>query len=235
MATVEHVFPVTIPSNQVFRVPLAHLGNVKQKKGESLKSYLNHFTKKSTYVRWIPDVGILAHLTNGLLTETPFWDELQQKECRSVSEFYRKVNKFLKLEHSKDALHKTQGTSTSKKNDPGEAAKNNKGNEKRKGDEKRTKSPKKQRNGSIENKAPLPKYTNYHSLTALVDHIYAVTDNNLYRSPDTMKGNKSQRDVKKNCTFHKDNEHSTKRCVALKNEIERLIRVRPVKEFLDEP
>ena len=35
-----------------------------------------------------------------------FWDKLQQKECRIVSEFYKKANKFLKLENSKEVLHK---------------------------------------------------------------------------------------------------------------------------------
>ena len=53
-----------------------------------------------------------------------------------MSKFYRKMNKFLKLENSKEALHKAQRMSTSKKNNPGEATENNKGKDKRKGDEK---------------------------------------------------------------------------------------------------
>ena len=68
-----------------------------------------------------PDVRVLAHLTNGVLLETPFWDEVQQKECRSVSELYRKASKFLKLEDSKEALHKAKGVATGKKNDQGES------------------------------------------------------------------------------------------------------------------
>ena len=50
-----------------------------------------------------------------------------------------------------------------------------------------------------------------------------------------MKGDRSRRDVKKNCAFHKDIGHSTKRCMALRNEIERLLRVGHFKEFEDEP
>ena len=107
-------------------MPLVHLGNVKQKKDESLKSYLNHFMEESSYVISTPDASVLAYLTNGVVPETPFWDELQQKECKSVNEFYRKVNKFLKLENSKEAPHKTQGTSID----------GNKGKEKRKEEEK---------------------------------------------------------------------------------------------------
>ena len=82
---------------------------------------------------------------------------------------------------------------------------------------------------------PLPKYTNYHSLIALVDHIYAVTNKNLYRQLDDMKGDRLQRDVKKNYAFHKDIGHSIETCVALKDEIKRLIRARNFKEFLDKP
>ena len=52
-----------------FVVPLDHLGNVKQKKEESLKSYLNRFTMELFRVRWAPDVEVLAYLTNGVLPE----------------------------------------------------------------------------------------------------------------------------------------------------------------------
>ena len=75
---------------------------------------------------------------------------------------------------------------------------NNKGKNKRKGDEKQAKTPKKQWNEPVENKVPLPKYTNYHSLAAQVDHIYVVTNKNFYRQPDAMKGDRSRRDCKRN-------------------------------------
>ena len=52
---------------------------------------------------------------------------------------------------------------------------------------------------------------NYHSFTTPVDHIYVVTDKNLYRQPNAMKGDRSRRDVKKNYAFHKDTGHSTQR------------------------
>ena len=79
---------------------------MKQKKRESLRSYLNRFTIEQARVRWAPDVGVLAHLTNGVLPETPLWDALQQVEYGSTSEFYEKASKFLKLENSKEVLHK---------------------------------------------------------------------------------------------------------------------------------
>ena len=65
-----------------FAMPLAHLGNVKQHEGESLKSFLNCFATKLSRVRWAPDAEVLAHLTNGVLLETAFLDELQQKRMQ---------------------------------------------------------------------------------------------------------------------------------------------------------
>ena len=89
---------------------------------------------------------------------------------------------------------------------------------------KQAKSQKKQWNGPTESKEPLLKYTNYHSLNAIIDQIYAVMDKNLFRKPEAIKSNRSRRDFKKNCAFHKDTGHSTERCMALKEEVERLIR-----------
>ena len=81
---------------------------MEQKKGEILKSYINRFNEMSNFVTWSPDDGILAHLTNGVLLETPFLDELQQKEYKSIDELYRKAHKYLKLKDSKEALCKTE-------------------------------------------------------------------------------------------------------------------------------
>ena len=44
---------------------LAHLYNVKQKKGGTLKSYINCFNEMSNFMTCSPDAGILAHLING--------------------------------------------------------------------------------------------------------------------------------------------------------------------------
>ena len=50
-----------------------------------------------------------------------------------------------------------------------------------------------------------------------------------------MKGDWVRRDIKRNYAFQKDIRHTTDKCVALKDEIERLIRAGYFKEFVDEP
>ena len=86
----------------------------------------------SNFVTWSPDAGILAHLTNGVLPKTLFWDELQQKECWSIDEFYKKARKYLKLEDSKEALCKTEGIKTGKKTGPSARIDGRKGQDKKK-------------------------------------------------------------------------------------------------------
>ena len=110
------------------------------------------------------------------------------------------------------------------KGDQGDKAEKRKGSEKRMTEEKRGNSPKKPRSGFADHKAPLLKYTDYHALNAPQGHIYAVTKNNLFSKPDEIRGNKSRRDVRKNCAYHKDIGHNTVKCNALRDEIKRLIR-----------
>ena len=50
-----------------------------------------------------------------------------------------------------------------------------------------------------------------------------------------MKSDRSRRGVKINCAFHKNIGHNTEKYVALKDEIERLIRAGHFKEFIHEP
>ena len=70
-------------------------------------------------------------------------------------------------------------------------------------------------------KAPLLKYMNNHALYAPQDHIYAMIGKNLFRRPDEIGGNRSRRDVRKNCAYHKDIGHNTVKCNTLRDEIER--------------
>ena len=72
---------------------------------------------------------------NGVLLETPFWDDLQQKEFRSAYEFYRKARKYLKLDDSKEALHKIERMTTGKKNDLEMGVDGQKVQDKRRGEE----------------------------------------------------------------------------------------------------
>ena len=124
---------------------------------------------------------------------------------------------------------------TDKKNYPEAGVKGPKGQDKRRGEDRQVRFLKKQKNRPMENKGPLSKYTKYNSLKTPLDHVYAIMDRNLYRPPEPMKGDRFRRDIKRNCTFHKDIGHTTYKCVAPKDEIERLVRACYFKDFMNEP
>ena len=72
LAIIKHLIPLTLQATRKSTVPLAHMGNVNQKKGETLKYYINYFNEMSNFVTWSPDAVVLAHLTNGVFSETSF-------------------------------------------------------------------------------------------------------------------------------------------------------------------
>ena len=124
----------------------------------------------------------------------------------------------MKLENSREALHNAKETNTSKKNDKGEKCKKKKGSKKRIANDKRGNNPNKPHNGITDNKAPLPKYTNYQALNTPQDHIYAVSDKDLFRKPDEMRGNRSIKDIRKNYAYYKYIEHNPVKCNTLRDQ-----------------
>ena len=156
-------------------VPLAHLGNFKQRKGECLKSFLNRFTTELSKVRWAPDAGVLAHLTNGVFLELNYRTSSSQNSAKMWASFTKRQANSWNWRIIRRLLHKAQEASTSKKNDQWEKVKKKKGSEKRKAYEKQGNSPKKSRSGVAYHKALFLKYTSYHALNAPQDHIYVIS------------------------------------------------------------
>ena len=60
-----------------------------------------------------------------------------------------------------------------------------------------------------------------------------MTDKNLFKRPDEIRGNRSRIDVMKNYAYHKDIGHNTVKCNVLRDEIERLIRAGHFRKFLE--
>ena len=132
------------------------------------------------------------HITSGVLLESKLQEELQEQERR-------KVSKYLQIQSSKEAIHKSKerklGKTEEKKKD-----------KKRKNGGRKHKSPKKPQTES--NKADnryVNRYTNYTSLNAAVDHIFAVTrDKSIFGKPNIIRQNRSKRDARKFYRFHND-------------------------------
>ena len=68
-------------------------------------------------------------------------------------------------------------------------------------------------------------YTNYTPLNSPMDHLLVVTiDKLIFREPYVIRHERSKRDARKFCKFHKDIGHDMSTCNSLKDVIEGLIK-----------
>ena len=88
--------------------------NIKQRKGEALKSYLKWFSDKAARVHSAPEGRVLFTATGGVYPKTKLWNNLHKRDCRTFEEFYARVEKYLCVENAEEALGKADSTKNSK-------------------------------------------------------------------------------------------------------------------------
>ncbi|KAM6577561.1 hypothetical protein CsatB_029398 [Cannabis sativa] len=78
-----------------------------------------------------------------------------------------------------------------------------------------------------------PQYTQYTELSDSQERVYFATRQNThYRRPQPLYKDSSRRDPSKRCEYHNDIGHSTNECKNLKDEIENLIRLGHLYEWI---
>ncbi|XP_060974155.1 uncharacterized protein LOC133039311 [Cannabis sativa] len=78
-----------------------------------------------------------------------------------------------------------------------------------------------------------PQYTQYTELTDSQERVYFATRKNThYRRPPPLYKDSSRRDPNKRCKYHNDIGHNTNECKNLKDEIENLIRLGHIYEWI---
>ena len=151
---------------------------------------------------------------------TPFWDKLQKDECKTLAKFYRHVDKIMCLETTREAIQAGKSAPVEKNNDNGKKRKSgnrhpspNKTNKKPKAPDLRVPRP------------PPSKFTNYTDLVSSREDIFlAAEQTGVFKWPDPLCGDHSKINQNKYCRYHKDVGDTTKECIMLKDEIEKLIR-----------
>ena len=70
----------------------------------------------------------------------------------------------------------------------------------------------------------LSKYNNFTDLTRSREDVFlAIEHTSVYKRPDSMWRDRSKRNQNKYYRYHRDVGHTTKECIAFKDEIEKLI------------
>ena len=71
---------------------------------------------------------------------------------------------------------------------------------------------------------PPSKYNNFTDLTRSHEDVFLATEHTgVYKQSDSMRRDRSKRNQNKYCRYHRDVDHTTEECIALKDEIEKLI------------
>ena len=108
--------------------------NIKQREGETLKSYLKHFSDEAARVYSVSEGGVLFAAMGRVCSKTKLWNNLQERDCRTLEEFYARAEKYLCLKNTEEALGKTDSPT---KNPEDKKEKKRKNEESKPNDQKR--------------------------------------------------------------------------------------------------
>ena len=89
--------------------------NIKQREGETLKSYLKRFSDEAARVHSAPKGRVLFASMGGGCPKTKLWKDLQERDCRTLEEFYATIEKYLRVGNAEEALGKADSPTKNSK------------------------------------------------------------------------------------------------------------------------
>ena len=160
--------------------------NIKLHEGETLKSYLKRFSDEAARVHSAPEGGVLFAAMGGVCPNTKLWNDLQERDCRTLEEFYAIFEKYLCIENTNEALGKT--------NSPIKNPKDKK-EKKRKNEESKPNVQKWQRPEDRTPLASLIRYTYYTKLNTNRAEVFQASEGRVhFRRPFPIQKERVKRD-----------------------------------------
>uniref|UniRef100_A0A2N9F125 Integrase catalytic domain-containing protein n=1 Tax=Fagus sylvatica TaxID=28930 RepID=A0A2N9F125_FAGSY len=205
--------------------PTTHLLNVKQKEGETLRSYLTRFNKETLLVDGADDKVVLTAFISGLQSGD-FLFSVYKDPPSTMTEMMYEAQRYMNGEEALLARDQTTG-------------------KKRKGDhadrpaEPHETRPKAQRNRNRRQEDRSgrgfnERFNRFTPLNALVDHIFMQIRNDpALKWPGKLLTDPDKRPRDKYCRFHRDHGHNTEDCYDLKRQIEELIKQGKLQRFIE--
>ncbi|KAL2454991.1 Uncharacterized protein Adt_47507 [Abeliophyllum distichum] len=220
-------FVSTFMGVQTRSTPKERLVSIKQGRTESLRSYMDRFSKRIVEVDKISDDAALMAVLSGLRTKTRFWWSVHEDGSATYQEFLGRAEKHISAEEA----------TSDQENDKSDRRDNMKSKEKDLKPEKKE-SPKKvlefQHTGRP--RPTPPRYQGYHVLNTSLENVLMKTrGKDILKKPVPMKASSSELNQKRYCRYHRSTGHDTDDCRDLKGEIESLIRRGHLKEFVARP
>uniref|UniRef100_A0A2N9H9Y5 Uncharacterized protein n=1 Tax=Fagus sylvatica TaxID=28930 RepID=A0A2N9H9Y5_FAGSY len=204
--------------------PANYLLNIRQREGESLRSYVQRFNKEAVQIDEPNEYVALTAFNAGLL-KGDFLFQLCKDPPKSMSELMYEAQKFINAE---DAFEARDEFLSRKRKEP----------EDRRLDSSRNKSskqdyPKNERKNASSSNRREERPSSFTPLNMSIDQVLLqIQDNPDIRWPGKLRSDPEKRSKNLYCRFHRDHGHTTEDCFALKQQIEALIRQGKLGKFV---
>uniref|UniRef100_A0A2N9FYJ3 Retrotransposon gag domain-containing protein n=1 Tax=Fagus sylvatica TaxID=28930 RepID=A0A2N9FYJ3_FAGSY len=203
--------------------PPTHLLSVKQMEGESLRTFVHRFNEEAMKIdRPKEDVTVTAFMAG--LRKGDFLYELCKDPPETMSELMYEATKHMNAEDALEAM-----------DDP--PPKRRKEAEDRKPEPSKQKVPKFTETPERKRTtAPPVKFSSFTPLNTPIDKLLLqIQEDPSLRWPGKIRSDPNSRPKNLYCRFHRDHGHLTEECVALKEQIETLIRQGKLQKYVSRP
>uniref|UniRef100_A0A2N9G5B1 RNA-directed DNA polymerase n=1 Tax=Fagus sylvatica TaxID=28930 RepID=A0A2N9G5B1_FAGSY len=203
--------------------PPTHLLSVKQMEGESLRTFVHRFNEEAMKIdRPKEDVTVTAFMAG--LRKGDFLYELCKDPPETMSELMYEATKHMNAEDALEAM-----------DDP--PPKRRKEAEDRKPEPAKQKVPKFSETPERKRTtAPPVKFSSFTPLNTPIDKLLLqIQDDPSLRWPGKIRSDPNNRPKNLYCRFHRDHGHLTEDCVALKEQVETLIRQGKLQKYVSRP
>ncbi|XP_010242060.1 PREDICTED: uncharacterized protein LOC104586501 [Nelumbo nucifera] len=192
--------------------------SIKQKLGESLRSYIDRFKKEELEVTDLNSMVSMHAAINGLQVASALKCSDAKTPSKTKLEFLKKAQKYIATEealaedHQEEAEHSGRPSGKKRKN------------EDHRGD------------GGKDNRKPSALAMAYSQYTPLnssrTQILMPIGEEKFVKWPEKMKGNPKRENPKKYYKFHRGVDHDNEDCYELNNKIESLIFHGHLKQFV---
>ncbi|KAJ0974279.1 hypothetical protein J5N97_016244 [Dioscorea zingiberensis] len=213
----------------------------KQREGESLRDYLDRFSKETADTTHQDSLMEVTGVMEGL-RDCPFLDSITGAIPRNFTELMSRAQEFIATEEFKagrreEALQMDSEFQSMKSPEPIEAR--TRGEERaeapREVDRGQDRPPRRDDQGPLEpRRLRFPgRYNNYTPLNTTRENVFMqIQSKKILKQPDPLKESGAMKRSKKYCSYHQVRGHTTEDCIHLRDAIEELVRAKKLDQFL---
>jgi hypothetical protein len=196
--------------------PANYLLNIRQREGESLRSYVQRFNKEAVQIDEPNEYVALTAFNAGLL-KGDFLFQLCKDPSKLMSELMYEAQKFINAE---DAFEARDEFLSRKRKEPEDRRLDSSRNRSSKQDY-----PKIERKNISSSNRREERPRDFTPLNMSIDQVLLqIQDNPEIRWPGKLRSDPTKRSKDLYCRFHRDHGHTTEDCFALKQQIEAFIK-----------